>query len=138
VIAGEGPERAALEARAAELGVAAEFTGYVERPEEALAGFDVFALSSDTEQMPLSVVEAMAAGLPVASVQVGDVMEMVAPENRPFIAPAGDGAGLGRAIAALLDDHAARARIGAANAARARALYDEATMVAAYDALWRG
>src|SRR3546814_9131960 len=54
--AGEGPERAALEARAAELGVAAEFTGYVERPEEALATFDVFALSSDTEQMPLSVV----------------------------------------------------------------------------------
>ena len=138
VVAGDGPERAALEARARELGVAVEFTGYVERPEEALAGFDVFALSSDTEQMPLSVVEAMAAGLPVASVAVGDVVQMVAEENRPFMAPRDDGAALGRAITALLDDPSARARIGAANQARAQALYDEATMVAAYDALWRG
>ncbi len=138
VIAGDGPERPALEARARALGVAAEFTGYVERPEEILAGFDLFALSSDTEQMPLSVVEAMAAGLPVASVEVGDVAQMVAPENRPFLAPAGDGPGLARAMAALLDDPAARARVGAANAMRARTLYDEATMVAAYDRLWAG
>jgi len=137
-IAGDGPERAALEALARELGLAAAFTGYVERPEEVLAGFDVFALSSDTEQMPLSVVEAMAAGLPVATVDVGDVREMLAPENRPYVAPRGDGAALGRAIAALLDDPAARARVGAANAERARMLCDEATMVAAYDALWRG
>lgn len=137
-IAGEGPERAGLEARARELGIAAEFTGYVERPEEALAGFDVFALSSDTEQMPLSVVEAMAAGLPVAAVDVGDVKQMVAAENRPFVAPRGDGEGLARALAALLDDPALRRRLGEANAARARAVYDEATMAEAYDALWRG
>lgn len=137
-IAGEGPERPALEAQARALGLPVTFLGYVARPEEALAGFDIFALSSDTEQMPLSVIEAMAAGLPVAAVDVGDVKRMLAPENAPFVAGRGDGAGLSRAIGALLDDATLRAQVGAANAARARAVYDEAAMVAAYDALWQG
>ena len=54
------------------------------------------------------------------------------------VAPLGDEAAYGRALEALLRDPALRARLGADNAARARATYDEATMVATYDRLFSG
>jgi glycosyltransferase involved in cell wall biosynthesis len=61
VIAGDGPQRAELERLAGELGLAARvhFTGHLADPAALYRGLDVFALSSDTEQMPLSVIEAM-------------------------------------------------------------------------------
>ena len=57
IIAGDGPERPVLEALAATLGISADvrFTGHLTRPETVFAGFDIFAISSDTEQLPLSV-----------------------------------------------------------------------------------
>jgi glycosyltransferase involved in cell wall biosynthesis len=89
VIVGDGPERPKLEAQAGTLGIEkdVEFVGHMAQPEKAFARFDVFVLSSDTEQMPLSVLEAMAARLPVASTDVGDIRLMVAPENAAFIVP---------------------------------------------------
>ncbi|HAK62263.1 MAG TPA: glycosyl transferase, partial [Alphaproteobacteria bacterium] len=73
VIAGSGPARAAAEAQAADLGISGRitFTGHVTHPERSYRLFDIFALSSDTEQMPLGMLEAMAAGLPVAATDVG-------------------------------------------------------------------
>lgn len=138
VLVGDGAERAALERTAAELGVAdrVHFAGRVDRPERLLGRFDLYALSSDTEQMPISLVEAMAAGLPVAATDVGDVMEMVAPDNRRFVTPAGDDAALTGSIAALLQDAGLRRSLGEANRARACAEYGEARMFAAYAALF--
>ncbi|MGA9867102.1 MAG: glycosyltransferase [Acetobacteraceae bacterium] len=138
-IVGDGPERAGLERLAAELGVAnrVSFTGHVARPATLYAGFDLFALSSDTEQMPLSVIEAMAAGLPVAATDVGDVRLMLAPENAAFVGPKDDRA-LARSLDVLLADPASRARIGAANRAKAAREYDETAMFAAYGALFDG
>lgn len=139
VIVGDGPERPGLEALAAslDLGGRVTFVGQHQDTSPFYAQFDIFALSSDTEQMPLSVIEAMASGLPVVSTDVGDVAMMVADENAKFIVPM-TGDAMASALAALAADAPARARIGAANVAKARAEFDHAAMFAAHGALWRG
>ncbi len=139
VIVGDGPERPALAARAAALGLTnrVTFAGHHLDTATFYAGFDVFALSSDTEQMPLSVIEAMASGLPVVSTDVGDVAVMVATENRPYVVGLDDKA-LAQALAGLAADPAARQQIGLANLAKARREFDQAAMFAAHAALWRG
>jgi len=137
-IAGDGPERAALEAQAQAMGLGGDviFLGYRTDTELVYPGLKVFALSSDTEQMPISVIEAMAAGLPVASTDVGDVREMVCEENRDFVR--GRGADdLVRSLAALLDAPSA-ARIGALNQQRAREKFSQEQMFATYEALFTG
>ncbi|MCB2108584.1 MAG: glycosyltransferase [Rhodobacteraceae bacterium] len=138
-IIGEGGQRAELEAQAAKLGLENDitFVGHLSHPELILGGLAVFALSSDTEQMPLTVLEAMAAGVPVASVDVGDVAGMVSPDNAPFIVSKSAQA-LAGAIAALLDAPERARAIGRANQAHARREYDESTMFAAYDGLFSG
>lgn len=140
IIVGDGVERAKLEAKAHELGIAArtEFTGTTDRPEQQLSRMNVFALSSDTEQMPLGVLEAMASGLPVASVDVGDIARMVAPANLPFIVPAGDTDGLARAIAVLCAEPARAKEIGRENLSRVKAVYTLPKMTEAYDRLFGG
>jgi glycosyltransferase involved in cell wall biosynthesis len=139
VIVGDGPERPALEALAGSLGVVdrVQFAGHHQDTTAFYAQFDIFALSSDTEQMPLSVIEAMASGLPVVSTAVGDVPMMVAAENARFIV-ALDEAVLGGALAALSGDREARRRLGQANLAKAQSDFDKAAMFAAHGALWRG
>ncbi len=140
LIVGDGAERANLEAEARVHGIAdrTEFTGATDRPEYQLARMDVFCLSSDTEQMPLGVLEAMAAGLPVASVDVGDVAQMLSPENLPFVVPAGDTAGLARVLGELCDDKSKAVSVGHQNRSRVQATYTLSKMVEAYDRLFSG
>jgi glycosyltransferase involved in cell wall biosynthesis len=121
VIVGDGPERPALEALAAAEGIGGkvEFAGHRADPAALYAGFDIFALSSDTEQMPLSVLEAMASGLPVAATDVGDVADMLDAANRRYVVAHEDGA-LADALAALAARSDLRAALGAANRAPSR------------------
>jgi len=137
VIVGGGPERERLEALVAARGLASEvtFTGPIAKPERILGAFDVFALSSDTEQMPLSVLEAMAAGRAIVSTDAGDVRDILSEENRPFVVQKYDVA-LAAMMMAQLRDPGLRARIGAANQARAAAHFDEAQMFTAYGRLF--
>lgn len=139
VIVGDGPERASLTALAAELGIAdlTTFTGQREDTPSLYAGFDVFALTSDTEQMPLSVIEAMASFLPVVATDVGDVRTMLAAENLPFLGVRDDAA-IARLLGDLLADPATRTRIGAANRLRAERDFDQAAMFEAWRGLWTG
>jgi glycosyltransferase involved in cell wall biosynthesis len=139
VICGAGAELAALRAAAEAAGIADKvvFTGFLARPERALCNFDVFAMSSDTEQMPLGLLEAMAAGLPAAATDVGDTKAMVAGANRQFIVPASDEAALARALAALLRDPALRASLGSANRLKAEREFALDQMIAAYDRLFQ-
>ena len=79
VVVGGGPELPALQALAARLGVAedVEFAGYLADPISRLIEFDLFALSSDTEQLPIAMLEAMACGIPVVATRVGDVAHIM-------------------------------------------------------------
>ncbi len=134
VIVGEGPERGAILAEAQRLGIGGRvhLPGFAAHPAQVLPLFDLFALSSDSEQFPISVVEAMAAGLTVVSPAVGDVAEIVAAENRPLITAPGDEAALAAALSKAAADAALRAQIGEANRSRAQAEFGEEAMVAAY------
>jgi glycosyltransferase involved in cell wall biosynthesis len=137
LIAGDGEERASLEKQAISLGIREHvtFIGHVHEPERIYAALDLFALSSDTEQMPTTVVEAMAAGLAVAAVDVGDISQMVSADNRPYIAERNESS-LAAAICGLLERRDLRARIGAANKVHAQANFEERTMAATYAELF--
>ncbi len=138
VIVGEGPERAMVEGAAMAMGLSDRLLmpGFLPDPQRYVGLFDIFALSSRSEQFPISVVEAMAAGLPVAAPSVGDLADMVAEPNRPYIVPYSGEVDLRNAIEALAADADLRARVGTANRGKALSLYDEATMVRAYASLY--
>jgi len=87
----------------------------------------------DTEQMPYGLLEAMAAGMPVAATDVGDIKAMVAEENRQFIVNPADEAALTGALRNLLRDAALRAKLAAANQAKAKAEFSIDSMIETYD-----
>ncbi len=138
VILGEGPERAAIEAEAEKLGLdhRVHMPGFAADPAKVIGLFDIFALSSRSEQFPISVVEAMAAGLPVAAPKVGDIGHMVSEENAGLLAEIGDEGALADAFCTLAEDAALRNRCGEANRDKAVKSYDEASMVSRYGKLY--
>lgn len=138
VIAGNGPEKQSLETLAHELGLGActAFLGQVDEPGAVLSGFDLFVMTSKTEQMPFSLLQAMAAGRAVAAFDVGDIKEMVAVENRPFVVAPGDCRALQQAMHRLLADRGLRREIGAANARKVADAYPQSAMLAAHEGLY--
>jgi glycosyltransferase involved in cell wall biosynthesis len=138
VIVGEGPERAAIEQAALAMGIEDELVlpGFLDRPYRFMGHFDMLALSSRSEQFPIAVVEAMAAGLPIVAPPVGDVPFMVAPENAPFITDYPGEVRLRDAMQALIADPELRRTVGNANRRKAQAEYDERQMIARYAALY--
>ena len=137
LVAGDGIERPALQQLAGKLGIADRviFTGQV-APEHVLGTFDIFALSSDTEQMPNALLEAMAASRPVAAVNVGDVKSIVCEENRDFIVERDDGPAFAGAITKLLHDHERRRTLGRKNHERVVGVFSQERMFAAYSEIF--
>jgi glycosyltransferase involved in cell wall biosynthesis len=119
-LAGDGDERAALEARAhaLELDGRVRFLGSLPR-DEVLALFrraDAAVLSSAWENFPHTLVEALAVGTPAIATHVGGVAEIVTDGENGLLVPPGDPAALAEAIRRFLGDDALRARLAAAAA----------------------
>lgn len=140
LIAGDGAERPTLEAVAAELGIASQtrFLGHVEDVASFIPLLDVFCLTSDTEQMPNALLQAMASACSVAAVDVGDVARILSQENRALVVPRDDETAFTAALDRLLGNAELRRTLGAANRRQAERNYDLEDMVAAYEALFLG
>jgi glycosyltransferase involved in cell wall biosynthesis len=138
VLVGEGALREQLEQQAKNLGLAgqAHFLGLRADIPDVLGAMDVFVLSSDYEGNPLSVMEAMASGLPTVSTAVGGVPDLFESGKEGLMVQPGDVQGLSNAMATLLRNREARQSMGMAAARRARKNYDVSRMVQAYEELY--
>jgi glycosyltransferase involved in cell wall biosynthesis len=130
VICGDGPERARLDELSRRLGVADQvtFAGHVPKAEAVMGAFDLLAMTSNTEQMPYTVLEGMAARLPVLATAVGDIAIMVSEENRPYIVPRDDQSRLVAALTRLCGDEGLRRRLGETNRVRVKQAFRIAPM----------
>lgn len=138
LLAGDGPEQAAIEARVEALGLRSSVRLLGHRPdvETVLAALDLFVLSSVSEGLSNTILEAMAAGAPVVATRVGGADEMVVEGATGLLVESGQAGALATAIAGLLADDARRAAMGAAGRRRVEAEFELAGMVRRYDALY--
>jgi glycosyltransferase involved in cell wall biosynthesis len=139
VLVGDGPERSAIENQMRELNLVdkVRLLGTRKDVDQLLQGADVFLLTSVSEGIPLTVIEAMAAGLPVVGTAVGGMGEVVADGSTGYLAQAGDDASLSEHILRLAGDPDLRCRMGASGRARAKDLFDEPRMCAEYASIYR-
>ena len=139
VLVGDGPDREALEARAAGLGLGDRvyFTGSVADPAEYLRGANFFVLPSVAEGMSNSLLEAMATALPCLASDIGGNTDLIAPGETGWLVPAGDPGGWASALLEALDHPEDARRMG--EAARARIVREFAmpVVVDRYLALYR-
>jgi len=138
-IAGEGEERSRLLALAASLQLSQRVTllGRVSEVPRFLQDLDIFVLSSDSEQHPNALNEAMACGLPCVATRVGCVEELLEAGRCGSIVPPGDRDLLASAMDRFLQDRGARQEYGARARARACSAYSLHRMLDNYRALYR-
>jgi glycosyltransferase involved in cell wall biosynthesis len=138
VIAGAGPERDRTAAQCRELGIEAHvrLLGEVSDVPGVLSGFDVFALSSQTEGMPMVLAEAMAASLPLVSTAVGGVPEMVDDGVNGYLVAAGDALAMRARLETLSRDPDHARRLGERGRERARQAFSLGRMTREYLAIY--
>lgn len=140
LVLGEGPERERIEdlARRPPLAGRVHFAGHQSDPRAFYRAMDVFALTSDTEQMPIALLEAMACSLPALVTDVGDVRSMLPPEQSPFVVALGPGADerLSRSLLELAGSPSVRRTLGSANRRRVAERHAHEHMVARYRELF--
>jgi glycosyltransferase involved in cell wall biosynthesis len=136
LVVGGGPDEAALRESATDLGTNVRFLGVRYDVPILLNTLDIFLLCSDYEGMPVTLIEAMVAGVPPVATSVGGVPEVVEEGRTGYLAPQGDVAGLADAVVRLLDDERLRREMG--DRAREEALrrFPAEAMIAQLDALY--
>lgn len=139
LIVGDGPDRAMLEALAAELGIAERviFTGYQPDARAYYTVMDIFALSSVQEAFGLVLVEAMFAGLPVVATRVGGVPHIVAESETGLLVPPGDQARLAETLSTLIEDPELRRAMGERGHRRAHERFSSGRYVADVERLYQ-
>ena len=136
---GDGPDRAAVERRAHELGVMRDtfFLGYQEEVAPFYAAFDAMILPSINEGTPVSAIEALAAGRPVVATRVGGVPDVVRDGEDGFLVDPGDVDALADRLTRLAADPELRERLGASGRARVIPRYSVERLVDDIDLLYR-
>ena len=139
LLVGDGDDRERLERLAHELGVARAclFLGYQEDVAPWFAISDAVVLASASEGTPATLIEALAAGRPVVSTDVGGVSDVVDEGETGFLVPAGDTEALAARLALLAADPALRETMGSAARERALRRYAVRRLVDDVDALYR-
>lgn len=139
LIAGEGPERAALERAVADLGLDSRVTllGTRQDVPDLLAVADVFVTPSHYEGHGGSLIEAMLAGLPIVATDTPPHRESMEPGVTGLAVPLRDPAALAAAIVSLLDDPERAREMSAAAREAARARFDVAEIARRHEALYR-
>jgi glycosyltransferase involved in cell wall biosynthesis len=131
VILGEGPLRADFEHRLKQLHLEKHVVlpGFRDDVLACIKAFDVFVMSSDTEGLGTSLLDAMAAGKPCVGTRAGGIPEAVVDGETGLIVPPRDPGALAAALVRLLNDKPLRDRLGEAGLARARAKFSVEKMV---------
>jgi glycosyltransferase involved in cell wall biosynthesis len=138
VLAGKGPEGEPLERLAAELGVADRvlMPGFVPDARTWMAMYDVFAIPSRSEGMPLTLIEAMLASRPVVATAIGGMPDVVVDGETGLVVPPEDPDALAEALRVLFADDAPRSTMGRRARARAKEEFSFEKMVQSYEALY--
>ncbi|MDZ7365429.1 MAG: glycosyltransferase family 4 protein [candidate division KSB1 bacterium] len=138
LLVGDGPSRAELESlsRQLQLDSAVIFAGHQADPRPFLAAMDVFVLPSLNEGLPLSLLEAMAMGLPVVAARSGGIPELIDDLKTGLLAPPNDVEALALRLQELLDDMTLRERLAAKARAVVKANFDQQKMLALHDAVY--
>jgi L-malate glycosyltransferase len=139
VLAGAGPERERLERLAASLGIdgSVEFLGHVDDVRPVHARLDVYVQSSHVEGMPVAVLEALAAGIPVVAARVGGNEEAVVDGVGGVLVPPRHPEAIAEAVSRIVDQPALAREMAAAGRRHVEQVFGAAAMVEATDALMR-
>lgn len=138
VFVGDGPSLPSIQAAASELNLSSRcvFTGEVTDPAPFYGVFDLFAMTSLTEQMPVGLLEAMSCGLPTLCTAAGDTAAILEGSPDPQALALDDGAGYVDLLRLLAADRACRSRNGAWNRLRVMGDFSQALMVSRWDHLY--
>ena len=137
VVVGGGPREQELRELATELGLgdSIQFTGMLRDVPAVLPAFDVSCLSSVHEGVPIALIEAMAAGVPIVASDCGAVRDIVEDGKQGYLVPVGDVDRFADRLHLLAGDANLRARLGKAGRARAEGEFDIERTARAYEDL---
>lgn len=139
LLVGDGPQRSHLAALSQQLGIesAVCFAGYQAKPEQFLRVMDVFALTSRMEGLPLAILEAWAAGLPVVASAVGGVPDLIEDNRNGILFPSGDEDVLTEVLSGVLGDPVRARALGDAGREEVTRRYDLQRMADDYERHYR-